>query len=48
MKCSAIGATDELAVKIVKEPVSVPDLFATVFATMQIDPTKEHSVEDVR
>jgi len=36
----AIGTTDELAMKIVDRPVSVPDLFATIFATVGIDPTE--------
>lgn len=34
----AWGETDELARKIVKDPVSVPDLFATVFTAMGIAP----------
>jgi hypothetical protein len=37
----AIGETDELAMKIVGEPVSVPDLFATILATMGVDPAKK-------
>lgn len=36
----AIGETDELAMAIVQEPVSVPDLFATVAATLGINPAK--------
>jgi hypothetical protein len=32
------GETDELSKKIVADPVSVPDLFATMLAAMQIDP----------
>ncbi len=36
-----IGETDELGKEIVDTPVSVPDLFATIFATLQIDPKKE-------
>ena len=35
----AIGTTDEQAMKILDRPVSVPDLFATIFATIGIDPT---------
>ena len=35
----AYGQTDELSKKIVSDPVSVPDLFATMLAAMQIDPT---------
>ena len=34
------GTTDELAMKIVDEPVSVPDLFATILATMGMNPAK--------
>ena len=34
----AIGTTDELAMKILDRPVSVPDLFATIFAAIGIDP----------
>jgi arylsulfatase A-like enzyme len=36
----AIGTTDELAMNIVEEPVSVPDLFATIFAALGINPAK--------
>ncbi|HET6408688.1 MAG TPA: DUF1501 domain-containing protein [Chthoniobacteraceae bacterium] len=36
----AVGQSDELAQVILDEPVSVPDLFATVFATMGINPSK--------
>ncbi len=36
-----IGETDELALKIVSRPVSVPDLHATIYATLGID-TKKH------
>ncbi len=35
-----VGTTDDLAMNIVEEPVSVPDLFATIFATMGINPAK--------
>jgi hypothetical protein len=37
----AIGTTDDLAMNIVDRPVSVPDLFATIFAAMGIDPRHE-------
>ena len=37
----AVGATDELGKKIVDTPVSVPDLFATIYCGMKIDPSKE-------
>ena len=36
----AVGETDELAMNIVSESVSVPDLFATIFATLGINPAK--------
>ncbi len=36
-----IGETDELGMKIVKHPVSVPDLHATIHAAMGIDPHLE-------
>lgn len=36
----AIGATDDLCNKIVDRPVSVPDLFATVLATVGCDPAE--------
>ena len=38
--CGAYGETDDLARLIVKNPVSVPDFFATVHASMGIDPSK--------
>ena len=36
----AIGTTDELAMKIVDDPVSVPDFFATICAAMGVNPNK--------
>lgn len=36
----AYGATDELSKKIVRDPVSVPDFFATIHAAMGIDYSK--------
>ncbi len=42
----AIGTTNELAEKIVDRPVSVPDLFATVFAALGISPAKELYADD--
>ncbi|QDT40240.1 hypothetical protein Pan241w_02960 [Gimesia alba] len=36
-----IGETDELGAKIVSRPVSVPDLHATIYAALGIDPTEE-------
>ena len=38
--CGAYGQTDEISKKIVENPVSVPDFFATVCAAMQIDASK--------
>ncbi|REJ91180.1 MAG: DUF1501 domain-containing protein [Planctomycetota bacterium] len=34
----AVGATDELGMQIVDRPVSVPDLFATIYAALGINP----------
>ncbi len=39
--CGAWGVTDELSKTPVANPVSVPDLFATVLASVGIDPAKE-------
>jgi len=36
----AIGTTDDLAMNIVSDPVGVPDLFATMCATLGINPHK--------
>lgn len=36
----AIGVTDDLAMTIVSDPISVPDMFATVFAAMGINTSK--------
>lgn len=38
--CGAYGETDELSKKIVKDPVSVPDFFATIHAALGIDYAK--------
>jgi hypothetical protein len=38
--CGAHGQTDELSKSIVSDPVSVPDLFATVHASLGIDYTR--------
>jgi hypothetical protein len=35
---SAVGVTDELATSIVERPVSVPDLHATIYAALGINP----------
>ena len=37
----AIGETDDRAMKILSDPISVPDLFATIFTALGIDPRKE-------
>ena len=34
----AVGATDDLGMEIIERPVSVPDLFATIYATLGINP----------
>jgi hypothetical protein len=39
--CGAYGITDDLSKAPVQNPVSVPDLFATVLAELGIDPAKE-------
>ena len=36
----AVGVTDELAMNIVEEPCGVPDLFATILATLKVSPSK--------
>ncbi len=36
----AVGETGDMAKKILKQPVSVPDLFATMHCTLGIDPSK--------
>jgi len=38
--CGAYGVTDELSKNIVQEPVSVPNFFATVCATIGVDASK--------
>ena len=38
--CGAFGETDDLSKKIVRDPVSVPDFFATIHAALGIDYTK--------
>ncbi len=42
----AIGTTDELGMNIVNRPVSVPDLFATIFAGLGINPAEELYASD--
>ena len=38
--CGAYGTSDELGMAAVEDPVSVPDMFATAFAALRIDPTR--------
>lgn len=38
--CGAFGETDELSRKVLSEPVSVPDMFATIHAALGIDYTR--------
>lgn len=38
--CGAWGETDQLSEKIVRDPVSVPDLFATIHASLGVDWSK--------
>jgi hypothetical protein len=38
--CGAYGQSDELSKKIIQNPVSVPDFFATILASLGIDYTK--------
>jgi hypothetical protein len=38
--CGAYGETDELSKKVARDPVSVPDFFATIHAAVGIDYTK--------
>lgn len=35
-----VGVTDDLAMNVIEDPVSVPDLFATIFAGVGINPNK--------
>ena len=37
----AIGTTDELGQNILEHPVSIPDLHATIYAALGINPAKE-------
>ncbi|MEL0005682.1 MAG: DUF1501 domain-containing protein, partial [Opitutales bacterium] len=39
--CGAYGVSDELAMKIVEDPVSLPDFHATILASLGVDPSKE-------
>jgi len=38
--CGAHGVTDELSENVIQDPVSVPDFFATIHASLGIDPAK--------
>ena len=44
----AIGTTDELGRKILNRPVSVPDLHATMYSALGINPAKELYTDDAR
>ena len=35
--CGAYGLTDDVSEKIVSDPVSIPDFFATIHAALGID-----------
>ena len=37
----AIGTTDELGKKILQHPVSIPDLHATIYSALGINPARE-------
>jgi hypothetical protein len=37
----AIGTTDELGMSIAERPISVPDLHATIYHALGIDPSEE-------
>ena len=39
--CGAYGVSDELSMKIIENPVSLPDFHATILATLGVDPSKE-------
>jgi RNA polymerase sigma factor (sigma-70 family) len=41
-----IGKTDADGVKIVERPVTPPELFATIYQALGIDPAKEYRVDD--
>jgi hypothetical protein len=40
-----VGETDKLGMSVVKDPVTVPDLFATLFAAFGIDPARRFRTE---
>lgn len=44
--CGAYGVSDDLGMKILQDPVGVPDFFATALAAMQIDPSRNLYDED--
>ena len=44
--CGAYGETDYLSKSMVRDPVSVPDFFATVCVAIQIEPSKYPNVGD--
>lgn len=39
--CGAMGETDELGMKVIADPVSIPDFHATIYAALGINPHKE-------
>ena len=39
--CGAYGTTDDLAKKVVENPVSIPDFHATILATLGIDTSRD-------
>jgi len=39
--CGAYGVSDELAMKIIEDPVSLPDFHATILASLGVNPSKE-------
>jgi phage host-nuclease inhibitor protein Gam len=39
--CGAFGVTDDLAKKVLENPVSIPDFHATILAALQVDTTRD-------
>ncbi len=39
--CGAYGVTDDLAKKVLEQPVSIPDFHATILAALQVDTTRD-------
>jgi uncharacterized protein (DUF1501 family) len=40
-----VGETDKLGMAVVKDPVTVPDLFATLFSAFGVDPARRFRTE---